>query len=73
MNLFAMSETVKLNLQLDDGISTKYPRAFVYQNGTMETTIDLTHIAQGRYSGNWNPLLQLSIVWSMLFLSRGKI
>ena len=55
MNLFNLGETVPLNLLLEDGNTSQYPRAYVDKNGVAETTVDLTHIIRGRYNGNWTP------------------
>jgi hypothetical protein len=46
----------QIRLQLADGKVNQFPRAFVYDGaGSLDDTIDLTHIADGLYSGDWTP------------------
>lgn len=46
-------------LQLTDGAEDQHPRAFVYDpTATEEALVDLTHIANGSYSGLWAPSLR---------------
>lgn len=49
--------TVVLALVLENGESTFYPQAEIYASGaTVPTaTVDLTHLAKGRYEATWVP------------------
>jgi hypothetical protein len=53
--IFRPGETLELNLQLDDGAETLYPRALLYRGATQEAAVSLAHVAQGRYRGLWTP------------------
>lgn len=55
MQLYEPGASVDLCLQLEDEASTLFPRAYAYRNGTVETTVDLAHVALGRYTGAWSP------------------
>lgn len=52
-----VGQTVVFSLVLENGASNFYPQAEVYASGsgTPTATIDLTHIAKGRYEGTWLP------------------
>jgi len=54
-NLFAAGQPAVLALQLSDGAVDQFPRAFIYRAGALETTVALTHVAQGLYQGPWTP------------------
>jgi hypothetical protein len=54
-NLFTPSVPTDLALQLNDGNTAQYPRAFVYAGATLAATVDLSHDAQGKYRGPWTP------------------
>lgn len=46
-----INTTTTVNLMLDDGDGTKFPRARVYDdNDVLVTTLDLTHVAFGHYT-----------------------
>lgn len=46
-----VGELIPLELQLSDGATGKFPRALVYNAaGTLLSTINLTHVASGRYA-----------------------
>ena len=51
-------ETARLELVLEDGDITLYPKARVYQVGNASplASINLNHLAEGLYEGSWNPL-----------------
>jgi hypothetical protein len=42
-------------LQLSDGATDQYPRAYLYRGGTFEVAISLAHAGQGLYTGVWLP------------------
>lgn len=43
-----------LSLALPDGDTAQYPRALVYDpSGSLDATVDLSHVANGLYQGNW--------------------
>lgn len=53
--LFIAGTPVALTLNLEDGATGLFPRAFIFSNGSLVTSVDLGHIALGRYSGAWVP------------------
>jgi hypothetical protein len=55
MNVFTVGQVTKLTLMLDDGATGLFPQALVYRNGTLDATVNLSHLANGRYSGDWTP------------------
>lgn len=59
---------VPITLNLEDGAVNQYPRARVYSNGTLITTVDLGHVAEGRYSGTWVPPLVPALTYDVLFI-----
>lgn len=51
-----VSVQTQLRLQLADGKADQFPQAKVYDpTGTLDATVNLTHVAGGLYSGNWTP------------------
>lgn len=54
-HLFTPSSAVSLTLNLEDGSTGMFPRAFIFSNGSLITSVDLGHISLGRYSGTWVP------------------
>ena len=54
-NLFTPSVSTLLSLNLNDGSGSQFPRASVFAGGTLITTVDLTHVSLGRYTGVWVP------------------
>jgi hypothetical protein len=67
-NLFTPGATVPVTLNLEDGNAAQFPRARVYSNGTLITTIDLGHIAEGRYSGTWSTPATPALTYDVLFI-----
>ncbi|MCU0912932.1 MAG: hypothetical protein MUC88_00040 [Planctomycetes bacterium] len=55
MNLYAAGEIARLSLQLEDGLSNRYPRASAYRLGSLESEVDLAHVIDGLYEGSWIP------------------
>lgn len=55
MNIYAEGETVRLSVLLEDGESTRYPQAYIYQSGVKINTIDLPHVENGLYEQTWVP------------------
>lgn len=53
--LFSEGTPTPLTLNLEDGETGVYPRAFIFSNGSIITSVDLGHIGLGRYSGTWIP------------------
>lgn len=50
MSLLAVGDTIPVSLQLEDGATDKFPRAFIYKpDGTLFGTLDLAHVANGGY------------------------
>lgn len=47
--------SVALTMNLDDGATGLFPRAFIWSNGSLETSVDLVHVGLGRYSAPWTP------------------
>lgn len=54
-NFFIPSVATDISLNLNDGDVSQYPRAYVYDGGSLSATIDLSHDALGRYRGSWVP------------------
>ena len=54
-NIFTAGSTTALTLNLEDGATGVYPRAFIFSNGSLIGSIDLGHVALGRYSAAWVP------------------
>jgi hypothetical protein len=48
-------EAVTLAMVLSDGATGLYPQAEIYDGASLETTIDLADLGQGRYEGSWVP------------------
>jgi hypothetical protein len=48
-------EAVTLAMVIDQGTTGLYPQAEVYDGASLEATIDLTDLGQGRYEGSWTP------------------
>lgn len=49
-----------LRRTLPDGLTTMYPRAFVYNPaGGLDDTVDLATVGNGMYEGNWTPPLDV--------------
>jgi hypothetical protein len=47
---------VTLSVQLTDGVTTLYPKAFIYDiDGNLITTVNLTHVANGLYIEEYTP------------------
>lgn len=65
-HLFKAGNPVALSLNLEDGAETYYPRAFIFTNGALVTTVDLGHVGLGRYSGTWVPAD--SVTYDALFV-----
>lgn len=59
---------VPITLNLEDGAVNQYPRARVYSNGTLITTVDLGHVAEGRYSGTWVPPGVAALTYDVLYI-----
>lgn len=55
MNLFALGETVKLSVQLEDGTINRYPTARIFMASVQVDTIDLNHVSNGLYERDWTP------------------
>lgn len=55
MPFFVTGQPALLSLTLGGGDIDLYPRAFAWRNGTQETAVALSHVAQGRYTGPWTP------------------
>ncbi|MBT8428498.1 MAG: hypothetical protein KJN79_01160 [Gammaproteobacteria bacterium] len=55
MPFFVTGQSALLSLTLEDGVETVYPRAYLWRNGTLDTSVSLSHQAQGRYTGTWAP------------------
>jgi len=55
VNLYVPGEVVEVNLTLDDGSGAHFPAAYAYRGAALESTVSLSHVAQGRYRGNWTP------------------
>lgn len=52
---YTPSAPVALTLNLEDGNEDQFPRAFIFSNGSIITSVDLGHVGLGRYSGTWIP------------------
>lgn len=51
-----LGETVRLALQLEDGVTSLYPRATIYNGSPVPVAaVDLDHTAMGMYRANWVP------------------
>lgn len=47
--------SVTLAMVLSDGTTGRYPQAEIYDGASLEATIDLIDLGQGRYEGSWTP------------------
>lgn len=52
---FTESAATPLTLNLEDGATDQYPRAFIFTGGSLVTSVDLGHVSLGRYVGTWVP------------------
>lgn len=58
-----------LRLTLADGATGKFPRAFVYDpSGSLDDTVDLSHVANGMYENNWTPPLDVVGQYTAVFI-----
>lgn len=48
-------ESVKLAMVLSNGVTGLFPQAEIYDGGSLEATVDLSDLGQGRYEGSWTP------------------
>lgn len=54
-----LNENVTLFLKLWDGNTSQYPQAKIYdRNGSLQTTLDLTHISSGIYKNSWSTSIE---------------
>ena len=73
MNLYAAGEIVRLSLQLEDGLTSRYPRASAYRGGALEAEVDLGHVVDGLYEGAWIPAASdIYAVTYQVFLDAGR-
>lgn len=48
-------EAITLAMVLSNGMTGLHPQAEVYDSSSLEATIDLADLGQGRYEGSWTP------------------
>ncbi|MHA2334285.1 MAG: hypothetical protein ACXAEU_19815 [Candidatus Hodarchaeales archaeon] len=51
-----VGNSVVLAMIIDGGVTGLFPQAEIYDGNSLEATIDLTDLGQGRYEGQWIPL-----------------
>lgn len=50
-----VGKVVKLAMVLENGTTGLYPQAEIYNGASLQTTVDLDDLGQGRYEGSWTP------------------